>query len=460
GTAIPSTITQDLGTLSYKVAFQITINSTGEENLRIDIDWRDPNVAAFDHAADRVESIHVQPGTQSIEHTYSLGDFNEFFSLGVGELIVDFSVSHHQSIQLVGDAVIQGTGAAVLNEGVTGSPNIGNRISSTDDIATGTAGPGPTDMFTVTRDIAVLAVTADSNADVYFEGGEVLVKIPAGVLPPIESTVEQPAPPAEPAPPVAFVPLPLLNLEIVDFDESPLESFTTQSEDIFVLRQSDDTGVHDVDGYSKIEEGATLLHPELLRQWVSRQNLGSNNYELWLITTKRNLNGDEVRVERPLLRFDVVNKQPFPTSEESLQPDFPELKLRRIDSEPQNQDGATESSGNDMSLNEHPDLLPVPETVKTVSATTNLSVPDEAEQADEASSPAENPDDSESADSGRTEGTTSSSMIGLAVSGVLQKRQTSRRPRFSTRLSSAVSRVFRRDEAHQGREADNSADAR
>ncbi|MCA9058552.1 MAG: hypothetical protein KDA85_08635, partial [Planctomycetaceae bacterium] len=49
GTAIPSTITQDLGTLSYKVAFQITINSTGEENLRIDIDWRDPNVAAFDH---------------------------------------------------------------------------------------------------------------------------------------------------------------------------------------------------------------------------------------------------------------------------------------------------------------------------------------------------------------------------------------------------------------------------
>ncbi|MCA9051549.1 MAG: hypothetical protein KDA89_22580, partial [Planctomycetaceae bacterium] len=76
--------------------------------------------------------------------------------------------------------------------------------------------------------------------------------------------------------------------------------------------------------------GWKLLQPKRLKQWVDEEDLiNAEGYELWLITTKAR-NGEDVTFERPVLRFDVFRRQPFPMQED-IPEETPELRLQMLD---------------------------------------------------------------------------------------------------------------------------------
>jgi len=248
--------------------------------------------------SDATENLLVLDGdtVQTIGHVYTRSDIDTLTLDKVGPIFgADFSVAHHESIQVVGSFVQQD---ATANE-VTG-----RLLSSTDDPV---------------------------SLDPEFEDGLLEVRLPTVFLPPIAREV----PPPDPAPtPVAVLPppeVPPLLVNAAEPVEEPLTSFSTQSEDYFQLRTVD-SGGQPVEGFERIDDavGWKLLQPQRLKEWVLKAELPTaEGYELWLITTKSR-NGEDVTFERPVLKFDIFQDQPFPM-EEDLLDDMPELKLERLD---------------------------------------------------------------------------------------------------------------------------------
>ncbi len=309
--------------IHFEITFTTTIGMVGEENLRLDIDWRDPDLGPGDLNGERIESIFRNGGVQSVSHTYSFFDLQAFVAAGNPIFQVDFSVSHHQSIQIFAGIVDQG---GAINVPIPPDQQL---VTSSDDTSTGTEGPFPPSPPGVDRTVATVVDDVLSNADFHFEGGRVEVLIPTLFLPPIEPNPETPSPlPVPVAVAQPPVPLPVL-VAAAEPAEFPNSSYSTQSQDYFQLRRFDGVTRRVEAGYEHIDDdfGELLLQPRRLKQWVAEKHFQDGlGYELWLITEKVNKTGGRVTVERPVLKFDVSNEQPFPSAE-GIPDIFPELRL-------------------------------------------------------------------------------------------------------------------------------------
>ncbi|MBL8816362.1 MAG: S-layer family protein [Planctomyces sp.] len=427
-----------LDALTYNAEFAIQIQTPGEENLRLDIDWRDASGDGL--VTERIESFYLQPGLQSISHVYSFFDLQSFLDNMQATFLLDFSVSHHESIQVLGGTIQQNGFSSNVNVGpVPGLSFNAGLLTTTDDLTTGLAAPLSPGVV-IDRSFAVVNSLALSNADFFFEGGTVEIKIPTLLFPPINT----------PKPIVQLVAdavslgtasiQPLLFMPATEFEPSPLGTFSTQSEDIFRLRRVDASGLFDVPGYERIREGSNLLHPELLRQWVSEQDLGgASNYELWLITRKRDENGNEVSVERPLLRFDIVNKRPFPASEETLPDDIPQLMLETVEEVAPETPQAEQVPGAEPKADGQ-----VQESEKVDPAT------ESTEPGKETAPGSDSSDESTSDDlSFRLDNlsATASTVVGVMVSRALQQGRRRGGVPVPSRISSVVSGVLRNKQA-------------
>jgi hypothetical protein len=336
------------GSLNYLVSFELLLQSPGEENLRVDVDWRNP-AGGNDETNARIESTWLSYGDgitpSRVSQTFSLGDFQEFFLIKQRSLLFDFSVSHHETIQLTADAGIQGTRSAlpwVSNSGLPGEVSLRGNLSTTDNRATtdslGITGAGPfySDPAGINRTVAWVADDINSNSDYLFEGGLVKLELPVPPFQPIQTNSSFTSPP--PVPMMIrdlYVPL-MSNPEPREIEELPLEQPAQVSRDIYQLRirANKEFSVYENASGKKdnIEDGETLLHPRLLREWVKDEKITTaSDLSLWLITRKKSPSGAEVVAERQLLEFDVRDGIPFPRGEElpSLVPG--DLKLTPVE---------------------------------------------------------------------------------------------------------------------------------
>ncbi|MFO0979261.1 MAG: hypothetical protein U0996_22830 [Planctomycetaceae bacterium] len=422
---------------TYTATFDIVIRTPGEENLRLDIDWRDINA---DGGSVRVESITVQPGMQSVSHEYSFNDLNAFIQSGQNSFLVDFSVSHHNSIQVLGDTIEQGAFSTAVGVGaVTGLAFNSGLLSSTDNSSTGTEGP-ITGATVVNRTAAVLLDLTLSNTDFYFEGGTVRVTIPTLALAPLPRP-EPPQPPTY-APQVApTIVAPTISALTVSQPESVfVEVVATPSVDIYQLRFAGST--EPIKKFENIPDGANLLHPELLRQWIldNKLNEGST-LELWQITTKEDAEGNKITVERPLLQFDndPVNSRPFPANESALPEVIPELKLVPMDPN----EATGEQAPTDGSSTTAPDSNPTSQ----IDQDQTPAIPAEG-QLTPNRSPVEVSETPALADPQNSlepeqQIVASSLMLGMMVSQAIRKGDGKSHRRVSSRLSSLVSKSLK-----------------
>ena len=318
GTPFLSTVSRS-GT-NYVVTFSLTVGVAGEENLRMDIDWRDPSDS-------RIESFYfTTPGPNVVSHIYSSNDFIEFITRNKPIFLADFSVSQHQSIQVLGGTLIQ--------DGVTASKTSGP-LSTTDLYAPDPSVHGPygNPNLPGTNNPVTVVSDTDSNNDFHFEDGLVEIRVMTPPFPEIAPDPRPPAPAAAPADvPNLVVPF-LVNVVPAEVVETPLSSFSTQSEDYFQLRKFDgETRIVVDEKYEHIDDdfGELLLLPSRLKQWVQVEELeDQTGLELWLITKKKTSEGDVI-VERPVLKFDIAEGQPFP-AKEPMPEIFEELKLVPMD---------------------------------------------------------------------------------------------------------------------------------
>jgi hypothetical protein len=447
GPIIASLLNETVDNANFRSEWDARIGMDGEENLRVDIDWRDPkddvdtypNTSTGNPVTSSREQFLIIDGDSSNDqvfgHVYTALDLVDFVTAGVPFFVVDFSVSH--------DASISVQGASISQQGATNpipappAPPAPWLISSTDNAGTGTGVANPA------TDVTNLA---ESNIDLHWEGGLFEVSVPVLTLPII--TPEVPPPPPQPtaAPPPAIEADVQVFVTVAQSVDFPYSSYTTQSEDYFQLRHSDGVTLTVVDDFERISDefGELLLQPLRLKQWVESKDFDGPGYELWLITTKRTKDGATLKIERPVLKFDVVNDQPFP-AEETLPDVFPELHLQPM---PHGGDDATPESDMDA------------DAVDTEGAEQN---PDDdadsnAEQAavgnatfqfftDPRVVPGVNDDGANesgqatSADqSAQSVGMARSAIAGLAVSGVMTRSRT--KPTAPSRHTSFLNRLF------------------
>ena len=320
---IPSAVSRS--GINYVVTFDIEIGVAQEENLRLDIDWRDPTTPS-DTANLRLDSFYHDFGKHSISHTYSFFDFGAFVN-GLNPIFeVDFSVSQHQSIEVNGGTVRQGAEIGAV---------AGGKISSTDDVTTGNR-PGPFDSFNqgaVDRTVDTVISNTNSQIDFLFEGGRVEIVIPTlGLFIP-DPEPNPPAPNPAPAPtPDGPAPL-LLAVQAVVQEDAPSPIPQPPSDDYFQLRDQFGNVVSEQFRRIPDEEGELLLQPTELRKWVQKNLQDETGLQLWLITEKP-VGSGTVKIARPVLKFDVNNGVPFPSDE--VLPDsfeFPQLQLDISDEE-------------------------------------------------------------------------------------------------------------------------------
>ncbi|MFM7037949.1 MAG: hypothetical protein ACKO2L_09505, partial [Planctomycetaceae bacterium] len=324
----------------YIAVVNLTIGNAGEEGLRLDIDWRDPDTGSPDVPNERIEALYFDAGTYEINHRYSVEDFSKYYrEARLRDLIIDFSVSHHESIQILGDAVIQQNFANVLIQRPAPENNgallLGDQISSTDRIATGRFNTTDRTTTEIERSLFRLASAEDSDADFHFDGGLLLLRIPSMPFAPID----MPRPAFTPLPMPQEIPVLLptnpVMIEAVEVQEAPPETAYEPTTGEFILRQtgwpkSDEFEVMAPEEYNDPETDTAnalshpnpeqLLNPEELRNWLrqSRPLPDGSDYELLIRTTKKLPGGASVVLERLLLRFDVRDGQPFPAADEPL----------------------------------------------------------------------------------------------------------------------------------------------
>ncbi|MEZ6059147.1 MAG: hypothetical protein R3C19_02180 [Planctomycetaceae bacterium] len=416
---------EPISELSVLNSFRVIIGVAGEENLLLSVDFMDPedgDVSAADIATAQglstflntltsdalQENILVDQGgmIREVGHLYStIFDAVGFLNTGVVQIPIQFSVSFDPSISVQGQQITQN--------------------SVTNNVAEG-----------------ILSETSDNNLATTqgFENGRAVFSLPTGILLPIEPEPEPPKPAPAPAaaPPVApEQPLFVMAVQAAEFANG---GYSTQSEDFYQLRQED----RDEPVIERIAEefGENLMQPKRLREFVRQEPRIDNGtgYELWLITTKVNENGQTVTIERPVLKFDVFNREPTPATEE-LPDVFPEIKLIPMptddtDEAPAPEENAADDSGDDVSLDSRPDdgVLPGagPADVK------QADVPADAPQRAALDLPATEHVDVPTSGESRV---AQSAVAGLLVSGVLSGRTGTTGPK---KRGSLVDRLKRR----------------
>ena len=269
--------------------FDVVVGVTGEENLTIEGDFNPPvgDGAASDFGATMVAGDTLF----TFNYLYTDADLNVALLLG-DPLVATFNVQHHTSIEVTGSQVVQnGANQAVDPLLLPIDGNQGN-LSRSDDGAA---------VFTID-------------------------------IPPAFVIIEPDAPPVAFAPQPAFVPtpdIPPASPTPPPIPASSKASISTESYDFFELRRAGED--KPIVEFISEAEGDSLLDPKRLAEFIEEEGIGDeNDYELWLITQKIKQNGQPIRIERIILKFDVINGEPIPAVDE-LESEFPELKLVPID---------------------------------------------------------------------------------------------------------------------------------
>ncbi|MEI7698383.1 MAG: hypothetical protein WCK86_01195, partial [Planctomycetia bacterium] len=436
---------------NYVVTFDLAIPTVGEENLRLDIDWRD-----FTSGTGGIQSRYLsyQDGgaPQTVDYTYSLADFVVFINNSRKEFLVDFAVGHHETIRVTADTVQQGgTPQFLLGDAA---------LKSLDERGVSTTDQGPVQEGLLGTSLTAVPVGKDrgltviddveSNNDYSFEGGTVLVKIPT---PPFQPIVTPP--PMKPLPQFQaeqLVPViqPQVVIEVLVEESVLLEAPSARSEDRYELRQLQ-SGAEKV-FLQEVEQGDRLLNPEYLRRWVDNSELEGNDYELWLVTRKRTNSGADVLIERKLLEFDVTNRQPFPSADpvqpaEVVQPQLVPVEGPIPGMEGTNAPPAAPGEQGPQS-NVGPDLSPVEGAVEHIIGSL-MQAPGVPEPTATDGAPVDSSEDPQDADlqvSGQGNGSvgrfaTSAGIAGLFVSQAVRQGPELRKPQISALVSQVLRQV-------------------
>jgi hypothetical protein len=368
---------------NYLGVFNLIIGVAGEENLRMDIDWRDasndtpgadsgvdPNVdQAYNGNRANVTSNRYQlirlhhnptdglgkPEFYQIAHRWSLSevgkmmnDFKDDFPNR--EIVVDFSVAHHESINVQGDFVRQaGPGAA--DEVIPG-----RQISST-DVVTETQNPLtgllPEGINRTDNELLL-------NSDLQFENGVAFFTVPApapkGIL---AQTVDPLLIPAQVL--VRDQPVIITNPVVAQEQNYAAAAQVTGTEVYFRMTQTLPDGTEVPIG-SDIKSEA-FSSPDALDALIRSNNLpDGTGYEVKLI-----LETGGKTIERSVLEFDITGGQPQVTG--SGDADLEELKLERrpdfrLEPDPQQQEvpagnDSVDTEGSTNPVAGLPDVVPV-----------------------------------------------------------------------------------------------------
>ena len=314
----------------YQGVFTVGIGVAGEENLRLDIDWRDAingNIAAgrvsefnggrFDVTSDRYQLIRLTEGNQTydIAHRWTLqevgkmmNDFKDDFPNR--EIVLDFSVSHHESISVQGDFVQQ-EGPGSVNESVPG-----RQISST-DVVNETQNPLT---GLLPKGINESGSELVLNSDLQFENGVAFFTVPAPAPKGILAQTIDPLPiPAQVL--VRDQPVIITNPVVALEQDYAAAAQVTGTEVYFRMTQTLPDGTEVPIG-SDIKSEA-FSSPDALDALIRSNNLpDGTGYEVKLI-----LETGGKTIERSVLEFDITGGQPQVTG--SGDADLEELKLER-----------------------------------------------------------------------------------------------------------------------------------
>jgi hypothetical protein len=334
----------------YEGVFTVVIGVAGEENLRLDIDWRDAidgNVAPervsefnggrFDVTSDRYQLIRLTEGSQAYDfsHRWTLQEVGKMMNdlkddFPNREIVLDFSVSHHESLNVQGNAVEQG-GATPVNEAIPG-----RQISST-DVVTDTQNP-LTGLLPENL--------GDKNIELQFENGVAFFTVPApapkGIL---AQTVD-----ALPIPAQILVrdqPVIIANPVVAEQQDYAAAAQVAGTKVYFRLTQTLPDGTEDI--IKNNIQSEEFSSPEELNDLIREKMLpDGTDYEVKLI-----LETGGQTIERSVLEFDITGGQPQVTGSGDV--DFEELKLERRPDfrlEPDDQD--SQPAGNESVDAENP----------------------------------------------------------------------------------------------------------
>lgn len=284
---------------AYIDAFGIEIGVIGEENMTVDIDWRDPanesgvisdaalqllgQNLSIDNpiSSERYQQFLIANGGQMnvIGHLYTANDMTLFQKvLNVTTIVIDLSVSHHESLNIGGAFVEQaGTGQSVPGLDVTSTDNPTNGFGNLDNgIATfkiPTVTPAPPALFT--------------------NEGMTRVDRPLTISPPENNTT-------------------FTSLVVGDFGGGAVSGSAFSTEVYFQIRRQFEADSPAEVVVERITDSRLISSREALEKFV-RDNpelQDGAGYEIWLISET----GGQ-KVERPVVEFEITGGQPGPASE-------------------------------------------------------------------------------------------------------------------------------------------------
>jgi hypothetical protein len=308
----------------YQGVFTVVIGVAGEENLRLDIDWRDAfdgNVAPervsefnggrFDVTSDRYQLIRLTEGSQAYDfsHRWTLQEVGKMMNdlkddFPNREIVLDFSVSHHESLNVQGNAVEQG-GATPVNEAIPG-----RQISST-DVVTDTQNP-LTGLLPENL--------GDKNIELQFENGVAFFTVPAPAPKGILAQTVEPLPiPAQVL--VRDQQAIITNPVVAEEQGYAATGQVTGTEVYFRMMRTLPDGTEVPIGSDIKSE--VFSSPDALDALIRSNNLpDGTGYEVKLI-----LETGGKTIERSVLEFDITGGQPQVTGSGDV--DLDEMKLER-----------------------------------------------------------------------------------------------------------------------------------
>jgi hypothetical protein len=297
---------------AYINAFHVLIGQSGEENLTVDIDWQDPseepgvfnnsgtqtiagNLGIYNQiSSERIQQFLVEkggPSTQAIDnntngqivvgHLYTALDYTRFQQQqNRTTIIIDLSVSHHSSINLMASSIAQ----SGVTQGVPGLDAASTDISTT-----------VSDRGSDTPDI--------------FENGIALFKIPTVTpAPPALFTstfVPRADRPFNVAPPENQAVLSAQST--AEFGSGAVGGSVFSTEVYFQIRRQYETDGPAEVVVERITDSSLISSREAFEKFVEQnpELQDGAGYEIWLISET----GGQ-KVERPIVEFEISGGQP------------------------------------------------------------------------------------------------------------------------------------------------------
>ena len=294
--AVPTTFN---GINAYLYGFNVLIGVAGEENLTVDVDWQDPvnepgvisnapvqsaaGATGIDNAvsSERIQQFLVAGGGQlnTVGHVYTALDFTVFQSVqNRTTIIVDFSVSHHSSLNVTGSVIEQFGATQVVP---------GRDITSTDNVLTG------------------------NNQ---FEGGIASFRIPTVTTAPLAFFYTEPGFATDrPTITAAFESNAGTSQQVVtDFGSGAAGSSASSTDVYFQIRRQYESDRPAETVVERITDSQLISSREAFEKYVRQtpELQDGAGYEIWLISET----GGQ-KVERPIVEFEITGGQPGPANE-------------------------------------------------------------------------------------------------------------------------------------------------